>query len=103
MLIWIFSTAAISSCKKEKSPPFQNNARIIGYDMRLCVCCGGYQIIIDGIPNPNGNTFFLTGQFPANFHLNENPAYPIPVQIDWKADTARCFGNYINISRIARW
>jgi hypothetical protein len=100
LLILMLAITAILSCKKEDQHQYMNNAQIIGYDLRLCVCCGGYQVTIDSVANPNGGSFFLVGQFPSSFHLGENPRYPIPVKIDWEADTARCFGNYIKISRI---
>ena len=79
-----------------------NNAEIIGYDVRLCPCCGGTEITIDNIANPNQNPFFLIGNLPANFDLGSNPIFPIKVKIDWNKDTANCFGNYINITRIEK-
>ena len=90
----------ILSCKKEV--PFISNASITGIDLRTCVCCGGAVIKINKVPNPNGGDFFLIGNTPANFNLGNNPIFPIEVNIDWKIDTAKCFGNYINITRIER-
>ncbi len=98
--ILAFTILTITSCKKER--PYMNNAEIIGYDARLCPCCGGYEITIDNVPNPNGNSFFRAGQFPSNFNLGIHPIFPIKIKIDWKQDTAHCFGNYISISRIAQ-
>lgn len=88
------------SCKKEHT--YMNNAEIIGYDSRLCPCCGGTEITIEQITNPNQNPFFLIGQLPGNFNLGSNPIFPIKVKIDWNTDTTNCFGNYINIKRIER-
>ena len=78
-----------------------NNAEIIGVDMRYCLCCGGYEITIVNAPAPNGSDFFLISKLPSNFQLPENPNFPIAVKIDWQKDTARCFGNFVNITRIA--
>ncbi|MEO6221500.1 MAG: hypothetical protein ABIO81_13790 [Ginsengibacter sp.] len=88
------------SCKKEK--PYMNNAEIIGADLRLCPCCGGHKITIDNVLNPNNFSYFLVAQLPAGFDLGDNPKYPIVVKIDWDIDTLHCYGNFINISRIAR-
>ena len=90
----------IFSCKKGES--YMNNAEIIGYDARMCVCCGGTEITIDNVQNPNGNGYFLIGNLPSNFTLGDNPKFPIAVKLDWKIDIAHCFGNYIDITRIAR-
>lgn len=90
----------IFSCKKEDQ--YMNNAQIIGYDAKMCVCCGGTEITIDNVQNSNGNTYFLIGDLPLNFTIGDNPKFPIAVKLDWKINTAHCFGNYINITRIAR-
>ncbi|HEY5407082.1 MAG TPA: hypothetical protein VIJ92_08340 [Ginsengibacter sp.] len=92
----------IFSCKKEKDGQYMNNAEIIGYDARMCVCCGGTEITIDNIQNPNGNSYFLIGNLPSNFTIGDNEKFPIAVKLDWIIDTAHCFGNYIDITRIAR-
>jgi len=91
----------IFSCKKD-SEQYMNNGEIIGYDLKMCACCGGTEIIIDNVQNPNGNPYFLVGKFPSNFKIGDNPQFPIAVKLDWKIDSARCFGNYIDITRIAR-
>ena len=102
ILLSAFTIAILTiySCKKEE--PYISNAQIIGLDLKTCPCCGGLKFTIDNIPNPNGNSYFLVDQLPSNFNLGDNPKFPIAVKIDWKIDPAHCFGNYIDISRIAR-
>ncbi|MBZ5856818.1 hypothetical protein [Flavihumibacter profundi] len=102
ILILILAISAITSCKKEKPYQYKNTAQIIGYDLRDCPCCGGYQVTIDNVPNPNGNSFFLAGEFPSNFSLGTNPAFPVAVKMDWEVLTTTCFGNYIKISKIEK-
>lgn len=105
--IWILFTALaltilmVASCKKVK--PFMNNAEITGIDPRMCPtpCCGGYEITIDNVANPNYKTNYFVIQFPSDFKLGNNPVFPIKVKIDWKPDTLQCSGNYIDILRIA--
>ena len=98
--VLIALTLAITGCKKEA--PYMSNAEITGFDYKMCLCCGGIEITIDNAPNPNGNTYFLIDQLPTNFTLGNNPKFPIAVTVDWKIDTAHCFGNYVDITRIAR-
>lgn len=93
-------TLLLLSCKKEET--YMSNANIIGLDARMCACCGGTEIVIDDVANPNGNSYFLIGQLPAGFNLGNNPKFPIAVKIDFKIDSTHCFGNYINITRISR-
>ncbi len=33
--------------------------------------------------------------------LPATPNFPVAVKIDWQKDSAKCFGNYIDITRIA--
>jgi len=100
LVIFTITALTISSCKKDE--PYKSDAELIGFDNAMCPCCGGIKITIDNVPNPNGNTCFLVGQLPANFILGANSKFPITVKVDWKIDTAHCFGNYIGIIRIAR-
>ena len=102
LLMLMLAISAIISCKKDDQCQYMNNAQIIGYDLRLCACCGGYQVTIDNVPNPNGNSFFLVSEFPSGFSVGDNPIYPILIKIDWEVDTSKCFGNYIKISKIAK-
>ncbi len=90
----------IFSCRK--TPHYMSNGEIIGYDYRMCVCCGGTEITIDNVQNPNGNSFFLIGSKPSGFIIGNDEKFPIPVTLDWKTDSAHCFGNYIDVIRIAR-
>lgn len=99
-ILLLFTTAL--SCKKQSECQYMNNAEIIGYDYRACVCCGGYQVKIDSVPNPNGNPFFLATEFPPGFSVGDNPTYPIAIKLDWLINTSGCYGNYIKILRIAR-
>ena len=93
-------TLLFLSCKKEET--YMSNASIIGLDARMCACCGGTEIVIDNVANPNGKSYFLIGQLPASFNLGNNPKFPIAVKIDFKIDSTHCFGNYVNITKISR-
>ena len=79
-----------------------SKGEIIGYDAKTCVCCGGTEITIDNVQNANGNGYFLIGSLPSGFTIGNNEKFPIYVTLDWKIDSAHCFGNYIDITKIAR-
>ncbi len=76
-----------------------NTATIIGADPRMGPCEGGTYIKIDGHPNSNDtfNGYFDIGDMPS-FTIDR---FPIRVKIDWNI-SPKCFGNYVNISRIER-
>ena len=79
-----------------------SNAKILGWDYTKCMCCGGAEITIDGFTPPNGRSYFLATHLPGNFILDSNTHYPVSVLINWKADTASCSGQVIEVTRIAR-
>jgi len=77
-----------------------NTATIVGSDSRVGVCTGGTFIKIDGHPNPNDpeNGYFDIGNINSSLRMD---TFPIKVEIDWKI-SSKCFGNYVDISRIKR-
>ena len=91
----------VISCRKALSGQAHlSNAEIIGFDMTKCVCCGGYEITIDNVANPDRHPYFLALTLPPGFDLGSNPTYPVAVKIDWQISTNSCFGNIINVSKI---
>ena len=79
-----------------------SKGEIIGFDAKMCPCCGGTEITIDNFKNPNGYGYFLIGSLPSNFIIGDNSKFPIAVSLDWKLDTTHCSGNFIEITRIVR-
>jgi hypothetical protein len=66
----------MSACRK-KDQVVETHANIIGYDMRLCACCGGWWFDIQG---DTLRTMDLPGDFESQIDQN---AFPIPVLISW--------------------
>ncbi|MES2774056.1 MAG: hypothetical protein V4722_07715 [Bacteroidota bacterium] len=83
-------------CKKsEMGSGYMTDATIIGYDTRLCVCCGGLQIVLAG-----ESQFRLIGNT-ASIGLTETSNYPVAVEVDWTEDrTNGC--NHIIVTRFRR-
>ncbi|HEY5370296.1 MAG TPA: hypothetical protein VIJ75_15035 [Hanamia sp.] len=97
-ILGLFVSLINSGCKKESL--FMNTATIVGSDSRVGVCTGGTFIKIDGHPNPNDpeNGYFDIGNINSSLRMD---TFPIKVEIDWKI-SSKCFGNYVDISRIKR-
>lgn len=98
LAIAIFSLT-LSTCKKECDCGM-TNAEIIGYDYRLCACCGGWELVIENVTPPDNNQFFLIGEMPSSYEIGDNPQFPVLVKIDYSIDTAFCYGNFVKIMRI---
>ena len=96
----LFALLLATGCKKEKA--YMNNGEIIGWDAKMCPCCGGLEITIDGVANPVANTYFLINQMPSYFVVDSSAKFPIEVRIDWKLDSNYCSATRIDITRIAR-
>jgi len=99
MITIIFFT--FSSCKKECTCGI-SNAEIIGFDYRECVCCGGWEMVIDDEMPPDGISFFLVAEFPSSFKIGDNPQFPILVKIDYTIDTSSCFGYFVKVNKITK-
>ncbi|MEO1254073.1 MAG: hypothetical protein AAFY41_04175 [Bacteroidota bacterium] len=85
----------LSSCSEdEQEKDFQDLGSIVGEDVRLCACCGGWFIEI------NSETYrFL--ELPSNSEVSlETSEYPIQVKLDWASDSNGCLEDEIVIERI---
>lgn len=102
LAVLLFMSFTQLSCKEDNKESLPSNASILGYDQRMCPCCGGWVIQIDSVPGPNEGASFLANNFPAGFDLGDTPVFPIRVQLEFQIDTGGCNGTFINISKIAK-
>lgn len=88
-----FFSLSIDSCKDEVV--WMDQGELLGYDFRLCPCCGGYFIDI------NGETFRFY-EFPesSDFEISPDATFPIPVNINWHVAENTCLGDEIIIDEI---
>ncbi len=98
----------VSSCSKndensiekpqEKAIFYESTATITGRDLAMCVCCGDWKIIIDGIVYPANIQLPFIHQFkflPSNSNINlETATFPLNVKINWSIDNNTCNGGY---------
>lgn len=84
------------NCQKEENNDYHSNGKIIGPDMRMCICCGGWQIVID-------NTTYNFDSIPGKSDINlQKETFPLFVKLDWQlAGTTGCPG-WITIQRIQK-
>ena len=87
--------AVVVSCSAQDS--LKSNGVITGYDLRECMCCGGYFIQID-------STKYRFDQLPdsTDFTIPNNPEFPINVKLDWIPDSTACMPDMIIVQRIEK-
>ena len=94
ILIVLLISVTILSCIKE--PQEEYNGRIIGYDLRLCACCGGTLIVID-------NATYRFDSLPANSGIDlSKDTFPIYVVVKWHKKSNPCLGDEIIIDKIRK-
>ena len=87
--------AVVVSCSAQDS--LKSSGVITGYDLRECMCCGGYFIEID-------STKYRFDQLPdsTDFTIPNNPEFPINVSLDWHPDSSACLGDEIIVTAIKK-
>jgi hypothetical protein len=96
-LVVCFLLLGVASCTKEKNNGYQSEGKILGPDLRMCACCGGWYIQID-------NVTYEFDTLPANSTVDlQKDTFPIMVKLDWQlSDKGACPDSRINIIRIVK-
>ena len=93
----LFLTLGIAGCDDHcpEPEPCQSQGRITGPDLRLCACCGGYFIEIEG-------QTYRFGDLPpgSDVDLSRMENFPIDVCVDWEPVDNPCMGDEIEIITI---
>ena len=90
----IFLVFVMVCCQKDQMK-YQSEGIILGPDLRMCACCGGWLITIDTIT-------YRFNSLPdkANIDL-QNVAFPIKVSLNWTlSDKPVCSDKLIEIQEI---
>ncbi|MBN1599291.1 MAG: hypothetical protein JW894_13435 [Bacteroidales bacterium] len=87
----------LSSCSKEDERiKYESTGYLIGPDLALCICCGGYIITIDGSVEE-----YRFENLPDESDLDLNELnLPAPVKLNWHMDRECGSINYIIIEDI---
>ncbi|MDP4290890.1 MAG: hypothetical protein Q8908_07400 [Bacteroidota bacterium] len=84
-------------CHKENNGGYQSKGQILGPDLRLCACCGGWYILIDHVTYE-----FDTLPANSNFDL-QHATFPVSVKLDWQlSNKSACPDTRIEIIRISK-
>lgn len=95
ILLVVSAIFLLISCS-DNQEQYQSNGEITGYDMRKCMCCGGWYILI----NEHTYRFY---KIPDGSDLNlDSLVFPVLVRLDWKAKDTTCLGDEIDIIRIRK-
>jgi hypothetical protein len=93
-VLLIVIPALLLACDGNDNNQF-SHGKIVGYDLTLCACCGGYVIEIDG----ETYRFFdedIQGTNPLDaWTMN----YPVYVLIEWSPKTGAC-DQRINVQKV---
>jgi hypothetical protein len=75
---------------------YKSDGIITGYDLRECVCCGGWFIDI-------ADSTYRFYEVPKDSYIFfEVETYPIKVKLDWKKSPTPCMGDEIIVERIKK-
>lgn len=86
----------LTSCTSELTPPFTNTGKIIGYDYRLCACCGGFFVEIEG-------DTLRSQVWPQGFNLDpRKEGFPLEVRLVWEPEADPCLGDEIEVYSMER-
>jgi hypothetical protein len=83
-------------CRKDTRSDYQSTGVITGPDPRMCVCCGGWLIVIDSITY-NFNSVPVT----SNIDL-EKETFPLFVKLDWQLAGPNSCPKWITIQRMIK-
>ena len=93
--IILFVFIVIACTKEKENDNYKSVGTILGYDMTLCGCCGGWIINIEDVS-------YLTDTIPDDSSINlQNEKFPITVKLDWQMNDKGCL-NKITVQRIKK-
>lgn len=81
----------LAACERSTLKANDVEAIIVGQDVRLCGCCGGYLVALGNNPNPPYDSLYQWDI--SQEQLDDLPSVdelPHLVRIDYTLDTARC-------------
>ena len=95
LLFFAFSLIFIHCEKEETACPGLKAGRIIGPDLSLCACCGGWFIEV-------GTDTLRTFTLPGDFKIGSSTDFPVEVCLSYEPNAGVCdlFGNLIIVNQI---
>ena len=89
----LFISLTLFACKSNN--PVDNNpkltqVKLLGYDHRRCMCCGGLKLSFDLNASMGQDSFFLVNEIVNNNIITDSTKFPIIVKVDWKFNDSTC-------------
>jgi len=89
-----------SSCKRIDDegvdPEFEATGQLIGFDLTLCACCGGYLLDVDG-EDENYNFISLPDDHGL---VLDNAVFPMDVKFNWTKGVSESCPKIVSIESI---
>jgi len=83
-------------CQADTDNDFKSKGIITGPDLRMCICCGGWRIAIEG-------ETYNFDSLPVSSDINlQKETFPINVKLDWVQSTAMSCPKWIEIQKIIK-
>ncbi len=101
LLISVMTALALLSSACRKDDEYMSDAVITGYDVRECACCCGLMINFDGQTQPYTGDFKLIDNS-AKLGIDSYEIFPVYVKVDWTSNADKCFGSYIEVTKLKR-
>jgi hypothetical protein len=93
-IAFLVSSLLIFGCRKD---PSLKSAVITGYDLRVCVCCGGLMLNFNGETEPYKGDFYLVDNKPSELGITETTKFPVYIDVAYN-HLEKCNGAYITIT-----
>ncbi len=105
ILLFIFSGCSkndeiVIEKPKEKITVYEATGTITGPDLGMCVCCGGWKLIIDNVVLPTNlqHDPFRFQSLPTNSNIDlANAIFPLKIKFNWSNNPNSCGSNYYQI------
>jgi hypothetical protein len=97
--LFLLLLTAMLGCRKTHNDKgdYKDLGIITATDMRMCACCGGYFIDINGTTH----RFYEENLPPNNLSLSPDNL-PMKVKLDWQEAASACGNELITVTRIAK-
>lgn len=103
-LLILFLAISFFSCKNSDpvSETKLTKVKLLGYDMRLCACCGGHLLSFNLNAEKYQDTMYLINNMVKNDVISDTTTYPKFVNVEWKFVETPCGLQKVDILRIEK-
>lgn len=102
----LFLTIAFVQISCKNSDPVSDTkltkVKLLGYDMRLCACCGGHLMSFNLNAEKYVDTMYTINNIFKNNVISDTTTYPKFVNVEWKYAETPCGLQKVDILRIEK-